>query len=93
MNIWIVCTLPVRHSRGRQTHRKAASVGASMHPRHVQHGSEQTDVVVYSAERLHAFKQLEGNTETHIALSLNRKTLSQNTPAQLHNASEMPPPC
>lgn len=29
-----------------------------MHPLHVQHGSEQTDVVVNSTERLHAFKQL-----------------------------------
>lgn len=44
---------------GVQTHGKAASVSASMHPLHVHHGSEQTDVVVHSTERLHAFKQLE----------------------------------
>lgn len=54
-----------------QTHRKAASVSAPMHPLHVQHWSEQTDMVVDSTERLHAFKQLERRqTETHNALSL-----------------------
>lgn len=29
-----------------------------MHPLHVQHGSEQANVVVHAAERLHALKQL-----------------------------------
>ncbi len=49
-----------------QTHREAASVSAPMHPLHVQHGSEQTDVVVDSTERLHAFEQLERRqAETH----------------------------
>lgn len=43
----------------RVTHWQTASLRTAVHPLHVQHGSEQADVVVHSAERLHAFKQLQ----------------------------------
>lgn len=60
-----------------QTHRKTASVSAPIHPLHVQHGSEEADVVVSSTKRLHAFKQLESrqtdtNTQHFISGQINQ---------------------
>lgn len=57
--IYSLWYIRVKVSDGVQTHRKAAPVCTAMHPLHVQHGSEQADVVVDATVRLHAFKQLE----------------------------------
>ena len=51
-----------QRDRERATHRQAAPVSTAVHPLHVQHGSEQPDVLVNASERLHALKQL---THTH----------------------------
>lgn len=52
-----------------QTHWEAASVSAPVHPLHVHHGPEQTDVVVGATERLHALEQLERRQEAYVIIA------------------------
>lgn len=49
-----------------RTHGQAAPLGAAVHPLHVHHRPEQADVVVDSAKRLHALKQLGKHTKGHM---------------------------